>query len=161
MKSLHVAATGMLAQQTNIEVMANNIANMTTTAFKRQRAEFSDLLYENHSRTGSSSSDVGTLVPTGIQLGLGVKVGATYRINTQGTLTNTNNPLDMAINGSGNFGITLPDGTIAYTRAGSFQLSPEGELVTPEGYIVSPGIVVPPEAVDVVVNKFGEVQVKY
>lgn len=160
MKALHVAATGMMAQQTNIEVTSNNIANMTTTAFKRQRAEFQDLLYETHNRTGSTTSDVGTVVPTGIQLGLGVKAGATYRINEQGTLTRTSNNLDLALNGAGNFVVTLPNGDFGYTRAGSFQLSPDGDIVTSEGYIVSPAINIPVDAVDVVINQFGEVQVK-
>ncbi|MCC7260272.1 MAG: flagellar basal-body rod protein FlgG [Alphaproteobacteria bacterium] len=159
MRALNIAATGMHAQQTNIEVTSNNIANMTTTAYKRQRAEFEDLMYEAQRRVGTNSSDTGTVVPTGIELGLGVKTGAVYRINEAGSFNTTNNSLDMAIKGRGMFSIELPSGEIAYTRAGSFQLSPEGEIVTSDGYIVQPGIVIPAEAVGITINSSGEVQV--
>ena len=130
MRALSIAATGMLAQQTNVEVIANNIANMNTTGFKRQRAEFQDLLYQNLDRAGAASSDSGTVVPAGIQIGVGVRTAAVYRITAQGNLASTDNPYDLAIQGKGFFHITMPDGTDAYTRDGSFALSPEGQLVT-------------------------------
>ena len=159
MQSLNIAATGMLAQQMNVEVISNNIANMNTSGFKRQRAEFSDLLYQDHRRAGANSSEEGTVVPTGIQLGVGVKPEAVYRISEQGSLEITDNPLDMAINGKGYFPIEMPGGETGYTRAGSFQLSPEGDLVTPDGYLVQPGVTVPEDAVGVTVNQNGEVWV--
>ena len=137
MRSLDIAATGMLAQQLNVEVISNNIANMTTTGFKRQRAEFQDLLYQDLRRVGSTSSDAGTVVPSGIQLGLGVRPAAVYRIGDQGNLTLTDNPFDLAINGRGYFTVELPSGDTGYTRAGSFQISADGELVTADGYIRS------------------------
>jgi flagellar basal-body rod protein FlgG len=159
MRSLNIAATGMMAQQTNVDVISQNLANMTTTGYKRQRAEFQDLLYQNFKRVGANSSDVGTIVPTGIQMGVGVKTGAVSRNTEQGTVTNTENPLDIAIQGRGYFQVELPNGEIVYTRDGTFKLSPDGELVTIDGYIVSPGIVIPQEAVGVSINAFGEVQV--
>lgn len=160
MRSLSIAATGMLAQQTNVDVISNNIANMNTTAFKRQRAEFQDLLYQQVSRPGAASSADGTRTPSGIQIGAGVRTGGVYRIAEQGALTNTGNRYDMAIDGPGYFQIALPTGEIAYTRAGSFQLSDQGELVTTDGYRVQPDITIPQGALDVVVSKTGEVQVK-
>ena len=160
MRSLSIGTTGMLAQQLNVETISNNIANMTTTGYKRQRAEFQDLLYQNQRRVGSTSSDAGTIVPSGIQIGAGVKTGAVYRINEQGNLSVTDNSLDMAVNGQGYFQVTLPDGNTGYTRAGSFQLNAEGTVVTADGYTVQPGIVVPADAVDITVNASGEVQVK-
>lgn len=160
MRSLSIAATGMLAQQLNVEVISNNIANMNTTGFKRQRAEFQDLLYQSHERVGSTSSDSGTIVPSGVQVGLGVKTAAVYTISEQGNLQSTDNPMDMAINGHGFFQILLPDGDTAYSRAGSFQLSPNGEIVTTDGYTVQPSITIPSNAVNVTINKSGEVLVK-
>jgi flagellar basal-body rod protein FlgG len=147
MRSLNIAATGMLAQQLNVEVISNNIANMNTTGFKRQRAEFQDLLYQTEERVGSSSSDTGTIVPSGVQIGVGVKTAAVYRVSQQGNLTSTDNTYDLAIQGRGYFKISLPSGDTAYTRAGSFQLSPSGQLVTTDGYTVQPGITIPPDAV--------------
>ena len=160
MRSLSIGTTGMLAQQLNVETISNNIANMTTTGYKRQRAEFQDLLYQNQRRVGSTSSDAGTIVPSGIQIGAGVKTGAVYRINEQGNLSVTDNSLDMAVNGQGYFQVTMPDGDTGYTRAGSFQLNAEGTVVTSDGYTVQPGIVVPADAVDITVNASGQVQVK-
>ena len=160
MRALSIGATGMLAQQLNVEVISNNIANMTTTGFKRQRAEFQDLLYQNVLRPGSTSSDAGTVVPSGIQLGTGVKAAAVYRINEQGNLQVTDNKLDVAIQGAGFFQVELPNGDTAYTRAGSFQLNGEGTIVTAEGYTVAPGLVVPQNATDITINNSGEVQVK-
>src|SRR5580658_2795417 len=158
MRSLEIAATGMLAQQLNVEVISNNIANLNTTAFKRQRAEFQDLLYQNERRVGATSSDTGTIVPVGVQIGSGVKAAAVYRMSDQGNLTNTNNPLDLAIQGEGYFQILMPDGTTAYTRAGSFQLSPTGEIVTADGYVVQPGVTLPTNTVGVTINASGQVQ---
>ena len=159
MRSLNIGATGMLAQQLNVEVISNNIANMNTTGFKRQRAEFNDLLYQNLRRVGSTSSDTGTVVPTGVQLGLGVKPAAVYRITEQGNISITDNPLDVAINGEGYFTIELPSGETGYTRAGAFQLSPNGDLVTPDGYVVQPGITIPINATSISINASGEVSV--
>lgn len=160
MRSLSIGATGMLAQQLNVEVISNNIANMATTGFKRQRAEFQDLLYQNQRRVGSNSSDTGTIVPSGVQLGLGVKTSAVYRISDQGNLQTTGNKLDLAINGTGYFQVELPNGEMGYTRAGSFQLSPEGTIVNQDGYVIMPGITIPIDARDVAINNSGEVLVK-
>jgi len=158
MRSLSIAATGMLAQETNVEVISNNIANMNTTAFKTQRAEFQDLLYQDLRRIGSSSSDSGTVVPAGVQVGFGVKTGAVYRITQQGNLTSTSNTFDLAIQGRGYFQIQLPGNGTAYTRAGSFQLSPTGQIVTQDGYLVQPTITVPSNAVSVAISATGLVQ---
>lgn len=160
MKALSIAATGMLSQQLNVEVISNNIANLNTTAFKRRRAEFQDLLYQTLERVGATSSDTGTVVPSGIQVGVGVKAGAVYSITEQGNLVSTDNTFDLAVNGRGYFRVELPNGETAYTRSGSFQLSPQGQLVTPQGFIVEPGITVPQDAVDVSINRTGEIQVK-
>jgi flagellar basal-body rod protein FlgG len=158
MRTLSIAATGMLAQQTNVDVISNNIANMNTTGFKRQRAEFQDLLYEQVVRPGSSTSQQ-TRSPTGIQIGSGVKTGAIYRINEQGSVQQTDNQYDMAIQGHGYFQITLPDGSTGYTRDGSFGVSDQGELVNSDGFPVQPGITVPQNAVSVTVSKTGQVDV--
>ncbi len=158
MRAMDIAATGMMAQQTNVEVIANNIANQNTTAFKEQRPEFQDLLYQTERRGGATSSDSGTIVPVGVQIGIGVKTAAVYRITTQGNLTQTSNPLDLAIQGRGYFQILQPDGTTAYTRAGSFQLSPTGEIVTADGYVVQPGITIPQNTTAISVNSSGQVQ---
>jgi len=158
MRSLMTAATGMQAQQLNVEVISNNLANMNTTGFKRQRAEFQDLLYQNVQQMGVNSSDAGTIVPTGIQVGLGVQTASIYRITEQGSLANTGNPFDLAINGSGYFRIQMPNGNDAYTRAGSFAVSPENEIVTADGYTVAPGIVIPQGARSVAINEQGQVQ---
>ncbi len=133
MRSLCVAATGMMAQQLNVEVISNNLANMTTTGFKRRRPEFQDLLYQSQRRIGAASSSQGTVVPAGVQLGLGVKTAAVYRIHEQGDVINTENSLDLAVQGAGYFVVQLPDGETAYTRSGNFQLSPEGVIVTADG----------------------------
>ena len=160
MRSLSIGATGMLAQQMNVEVISNNIANISTGGFKKQRAEFQDLLYQTVSRPGSTSSDVGTIVPAGIQLGSGVKAAGIYRIHEQGSIEITDNEYDVAIQGNGYFVVELPNGETGYTRNGSFQLSPDGEIVNQDGHRVSPGITVPAEAIDVEINASGEVLVK-
>lgn len=158
MRSLTTAATGMFAQQMNVEVISNNIANATTTGYKRRRAEFADLLYQDMRRVGTQSSDSGTIVPAGVQVGVGVKPVAIYRIHEQGNLQITDNPLDVAVKGRGFFQVDLPDGTTAYTRDGSFKLSPNGEIVTQDGYTVQPGITVPLDAIDVTINASGQVE---
>jgi len=157
MRSLSIAATGMLAQQLNVEVISNNIANLNTTAFKSQRAEFQDLLYQNERNVGVNSSDTGTLVPVGVQIGTGVKAAAVYRVSVQGNLVNTNNALDLAIQGRGFWQIEMPDGSTAYTRAGSFQLSSTGQIVTADGYIVQPAITLPQNTTNLTVNGTGQV----
>ncbi len=159
MRALDIAGTGMQAQQTNVEVISNNIANMTTTGFKRRRAEFQDLIYQNLRRVGSNSSDSGSVVPAGAQVGLGVKTAAIYRINEQGNLQQTNNSLDLAVRGNGYFQVTLPSGDTAYTRDGTFSLSPAGEIVTADGLVVNPGITIPSNATSVTINGTGQVQV--
>lgn len=158
MKALATAATGMLAQQLNVEVISNNIANMNTTAFKRQRAEFQDLLYQNIERVGTNSSDAGTVLPSGIQVGVGVRTAGIYRITDQGSLQNTGNVFDMAINGRGYFRMLLPDGQEAYTRAGAFQIDQNGQLVNPDGFIIQPAVNIPNDAVGVTINEQGQVQ---
>jgi flagellar basal-body rod protein FlgG len=159
MRALSIAATGMLAQQTNVEIIANNLANMNTTGYKEQRAAFQDLLYQNIQQAGAQSSDTGTLIPNGIQLGAGVRTAAVYRITRPGDLKSTADPYDVAINGAGYFRVTMPDGTDSYTRDGNFSLSPEGQLVTQQGYVIAPGIAIPPNATAVTVNGQGQVQV--
>jgi flagellar basal-body rod protein FlgG len=159
MRALRIAATGMAAQQLNVETISNNIANMNTVGFKKQRAEFQDLLYQNLERMGAQSSDTGTIVPTGIQLGGGVKTGSIYRITTQGTLTQTGNKFDLAIDGKGYFQIQLPTGETAYTRAGNFSVNQAGQLVTSEGYSVLPQVTIPQTATDVSISASGQVQV--
>lgn len=158
MRALSIAATGMLAQQTNVEVIANNLANMNTTGFKRQRAEFQDLLYQTVERSGTASSDAGTVVPSGVQIGVGVRTASVYRITDQGNLASTENPYDLAIQGRGFFRVQMPDGSDAYSRSGAFALSPEGQLVTAKGYVVAPGIAIPQEALSVTINAQGQVQ---
>ena len=160
MRSLSIGSTGMLAQQTNVEVISNNIANMTTSGYKMQRAEFQDLLYQNIRRPGAQSSDAGTIVPTGIQLGLGVKTASVYRIHSQGTIVQTGNNLDLAVNGDGYFQVQMPDGTTTYTRAGSFQLNANGTIVTADGYTLLPGLTVPQGTLDITIDGSGQVQAK-
>lgn len=160
MLSLAIGATGMLAQQTNVDVISNNIANMTTSGFKRQRAEFQDLLYINEMKPGTQAADDGTIRPSGIQLGVGVKTAAVYRNLEQGPLQNTGNTLDLAVSGKGFFQVTLPSGDTAYTRGGAFQLNQNGEIVTTQGYLLEPAITIPNDATDISVNTSGEVLYK-
>jgi flagellar basal-body rod protein FlgG len=159
MHALQTAATGMAAQDLHVQVISNNIANMSTTGYKRQRAEFADLLYEHVRRIGTQSSEQGNILPVGIDLGSGVKTVGTPRITTQGTLTQTGNAFDMAITGDGFFKIQLPDGTYAYTRDGSFMMDGTGRLVTAQGYLVQPGITVPQNATGFTVNTQGQISV--
>lgn len=151
----------MLAQQTNVDVISNNIANMNTTAYTKRRAEFNDLLYQNIIRPGSSSTADNTVVPSGIQLGLGVRTAAVYRITEGGGLTKTDNSLDLAIRGRGYFQIELPEGKgIGYTRDGAFQRNGDGVIVTHDGYTVQPEITIPDDATEIYVNSSGEVWIK-
>jgi len=159
MRSLDIAGTGMQAQQTNVEVISNNLANMTTTGYKRRRAEFQDLIYQSLRRVGSNSSDAGTVVPSGAQVGLGVRTAAIYSINEQGNLQQTSNTLDLAIQGNGYFQVTTPTGGKAFTRDGTFALGADGTLVTADGYTVQPGLQVPTAATGVTINTSGQVQV--
>jgi flagellar basal-body rod protein FlgG len=159
MRAMNIAATGMQAQQTNVEVISNNIANMNTNAYSRRMASFADLIYQNMQRVGTFSSDNNTIVPSGIQLGLGVKTSAVYRTTEQGALQQTNNSLDLAIQGKGYFQIVLPSGQTAYTRDGALQLSPAGQIVTTQGYQVLPGVTIPNNATSVTVNTSGQVSI--
>ena len=159
MRALHTAATGMMAQELNVQVISNNIANMRTTGYKRQRAEFQDLLYEHVSRIGTQTSAQGNILPVGIDLGGGVKTVGTPRLMTQGTLSQTGSALDVAIRGDGFFKIQMPDGTYAYTRDGSFQMDAQGRIVTAQGNVVSPGITIPQNASGLSINAQGQVSV--
>ena len=159
MRALHTAATGMMAQELNVQVISNNIANMRTTGYKRQRVEFQDLLYEHVSRVGSQTASNGNILPVGIDLGGGVKTVGTPRLMTQGTLAQTGNNLDLAIRSDGFFKITLPDGTFAYTRDGSFQMDALGRVVTAQGNVVSPGITIPQNSTGLTVNAQGQIAV--
>src|SRR5438128_7391260 len=138
MQALHTAATGMAAQELNVQVISNIIANLRTTGFKKQTAAFQDLIYEHVRRVGAQSSDQGTILPVGIDIGGGVKTVGTPRSMSQGTLAQTGNDLDIAIRGEGFFKILLPNGTFAYTRDGSFQLDAQGRVVTSQGNPVQP-----------------------
>ena len=158
MQALRTAATGMSAQQLNVEVISNNIANMNTVGFKKQRAEFQDLLYHTMERAGAQSSEQGTIVPTGVQIGGGVKAGSVYRITEQGAVTQTGNPYDVAIEGRGFFQVLMPSGEMAYTRAGNLSLNADGQLVTEDGYAIQPAIAVPNDATSIAVSKGGQVQ---
>ncbi|MBO6755861.1 MAG: flagellar basal-body rod protein FlgG [Roseibium sp.] len=158
MKSLHIAATGMKAQERNVEVISNNVANLRTTGYKRQRVDFQDLLYQNQRRMGSETSTAGTIVPTGVQVGSGVKVAATARIMSQGSLEQTGKDLDIAIRGEGFFQIQMPDGTTAYTRDGSFARDANGTMVTVDGFTVQPGINIPDDSRDITISADGTVQ---
>jgi flagellar basal-body rod protein FlgG len=157
MRALHTAATGMMAQELNVQVISNNIANMRTTGYKRQRAEFQDLLYEHVSRIGTQTSTQGNILPVGIDLGGGVKTVGTPRVMTQGTLSPTGRDFDVAIRGDGFFKIVTPDGTFAYTRDGSFQMDAQGRVVTAKGNVVQPGITIPPNSTSVTINAQGQV----
>lgn len=159
MKALSIAASGMLAQQFRTEVVANNLANMNTSGYQRRRTEFNGLIYRYMQRQPNAGSRPGEAVPAGVNSGLGVQVGAVYRVQDQGALKQTGNSFDLAIQGEGFFQIQLPNGDIAYTRNGAFQLDDTGQLVTQDGFPVQPGIGVPANAVDVTVNATGEVQV--
>lgn len=155
-QALWIAKTGLDAQQTRMEVVSNNIANVNTTGFKRERAVFEDLLYQNISQVGANSTQ-DTQLPSGFSIGTGVRVVATEKLHSQGKLVNTGNTFDMAVQGKGFFQILMPDGSLAYTRDGSFQVNQEGQLVTATGYQVQPAISVPEGALSVTVGSDGTV----
>ena len=159
MRSLYIGATGMVAQQLSLDVVANNLANANTTAYKKGRADFQDLMYQIVQEPGTTDTQAG-LGPTGIQVGLGVRPAAVGKIFTQGDFLSTGNPLDVAIEGDGFFQIDLPNGDTAYTRAGAFKVDQDGNLVTPEGYLVNPNIVIPPDTLEVVITPEGDVSVR-
>ena len=157
--ALWAAKTGLDAQQTQMTVTANNLANVNTNGFKKSRAVFNDLLYQNVTQVGGSTSDT-TLYPSGLQLGTGVRVVATEPSTTQGSLDNTGNALDLAIQGQGYFQVLTPNGTLAYTRDGSFQVNAQGQVVTATGYQVQPAITIPPGAQSVTIGTDGTVSVQ-
>jgi len=157
-RSLWIARTGLDAQQTQLDVIANNLANVSTNGFKRGRAVFEDLLYQTMRQPGAQSSQQ-TQIPSGLQLGTGARPVTTARIHTQGNLMQTGNGLDLGINGAGFFQITLPDGTIAYTRDGSFQKDNQGQIVTANGYPLQPSVTIPSDALTVTISADGVVSV--
>ena len=159
MRALDTAATGMAAMDLQVQVIAGNISNMTTTGYKSQRAEFQDLIYEHVQRVGAQASENGNILPVGIDLGSGVKTVGTPRLMTQGTLQQTGNTLDLAIQGTGWFKIQLPDGTFNYTRDGSFQMDFQGRVVTAEGNLVQPTITIPQNSTGLTINQQGQVSV--
>ena len=159
MQALHTAATGMAAQELNVQVISNNIANLRTTGFKKQTAAFQDLIYEHVRRVGAQASDQGTIVPVGVDIGGGVKTVGTPRSMTQGTLSQTGNDLDLAVSGEGFFKILMPDGTYQYTRDGTFQMDNQGRIVTAGGNPVQPTITIPNNASGITVNEQGPVSV--
>jgi flagellar basal-body rod protein FlgG len=157
MRALKIAATGMAAQQMRVEVISNNLANMSTTAYAARRAEFADLHYQQMTRAGTISAADGTMVPTGVQLGLGVRPAAVSIVLQQGGLGATGGELDLALEGRGYFEITLPSGVSAYTRDGAFKRTGEGQIVTSEGYPLVPDITIPAETRSLSINASGEV----
>ena len=157
MRALHTAATGMMAQEINVQVISNNIANMRTTGYKRQRAEFQDLLYEHVRRVGTQTSSQGNILPVGIDLGGGVKTVGTPRLMTQGTISPTGAELNVAVRGEGFFKILMPDGTFTYTRDGSFQMDAQGRIVTAQGNVVQPGINIPTNSTSISISPQGQV----
>lgn len=160
MRALAIAATGMNAQQLNVEVIANNIANINTTGFKRARAEFTDLLYQAERTAGAPSRGNQNAVPEGAQVGLGVRTTAIRNLHVQGSMTNTTNKFDLALNGRGWFQITGSNGEQFYTRAGAFNKNATGQVVTADGYLIQPQITVPQNASDFIVNETGQVFIR-
>ncbi len=157
MKALHIAATGMAAQQMKVDVVSNNLANMSTTGYNARRADFADLHYQQLARPGTVSASDGTMLPTGIQVGLGVRPAAVSVVLAQGSLTATGGDLDVAIEGPGYLEVTMPSGASGYTRDGSLKRSPDGQIVTSDGYPVAPGITIPSDASGLAINAAGEV----
>lgn len=160
MKALAIAATGMTAQQTNVDVIANNIANINTTGFKRARAEFTDLIYQAERAAGVANRGGAGVVPEGAQVGLGVRTTAVRNLHLQGSLAQTGNAFDLALSGQGWFRVTAPDGETLYTRAGAFNKNQNGELVTADGYLLQPTITIPNGTTEVVINETGQVFVR-
>lgn len=157
MRALAIAATGMNAQQTNVEVIANNMANINTTGFKRSRAEFTDLLYQTERAAGTPNAGNQNNIPEGVNVGLGVRTAAVRQLHVQGTLSQTGNPLDLSINGRGFYQVIGPTGETLYTRAGAFNKNANGQLVSIDGYLVQPQITVPQNTLQVIVNDTGQV----
>ncbi len=157
-RALWIAKTGLDAQQTRMAVISNNLANVGTTGYKKARAVFEDLIYQNVRQPGAQTSE-STILPSGLMLGSGVRTVATQKLHAQGNLVNTENAFDLAVQGRGFFQILLPDGTIAYTRDGSFQVDAQGNLVTSGGYLVQPGITIPQDAQSVTIGADGTVTV--
>ncbi|HEU4622365.1 MAG TPA: flagellar basal-body rod protein FlgG [Burkholderiaceae bacterium] len=157
-RSLWISKTGLDAQQTKLDVISHNLANVSTNGYKRENAVFEDLIYQNLRQAGSASSEQ-TQLPTGLQIGTGVRPVATARVFSQGNLQQTTNNLDMAVNGNGFFQIQMPDGTVGYTRDGSFQVDAQGQLVTSNGFPLTPAITVPPNALKVSIGQDGTVTV--
>ena len=157
MRALSIAATGMAAQQTRVEVISNNLANMNTTGYNARRAEFADLHYEQVARPGTISSATGTELPTGVQLGLGARATAVTMEIAQGSLVQTGGDLDLAIEGNGYIEVTLPSGQSGYTRDGSLKRTGDGQIVTSDGYPAVPGITIPEDARSIAINADGEV----
>ncbi|MBL8561437.1 MAG: flagellar basal-body rod protein FlgG [Gemmobacter sp.] len=157
MKALQIAASGMAAQQMRVDVVSNNLANMSTTGYNARRAEFADLHYQQIARPGTISAEDGSMLPTGVQLGLGVRPAAVSVVLAQGPLSQTGGDLDVAIEGRGYLEITLPSGTSAYTRDGGLKRTADGLIVTSEGYQVAPGVTIPSDARGVTINADGEV----
>ncbi len=157
-RSLWIAKTGLDAQQTQLDVISNNLANTSTNGYKRSRAVFEDLLYQTLRQPGAASSQQ-TTIPSGLMLGTGVRTIATEHIFTQGSLQQTQNPLDMAINGQGFFQVQMPDGTLAYTRDGAFQRDSTGQVVTSSGYPLSPAITIPSDALSITISRDGIVSI--
>ena len=160
MRALVIAATGMSAQQLNVEMIANNIANINTTSYKRSRAEFTDLFYQIDRAQGVPNRAGEGAVPEGAKLGLGVRSAAVRKLHIQGAMAQTGNTYDLGINGRGWFQIAGPNGETLYTRAGAFNLNENRQLVSPDGYLVNPAVVVPPNAVDVIINESGQIYAK-
>ncbi|HTZ18883.1 MAG TPA: flagellar basal-body rod protein FlgG [Dissulfurispiraceae bacterium] len=157
-RALFSAASGMSAQQMNVDVISNNIANVNTVGFKRSRPDFQDLVYQTMSTAGASSSQ-STVIPTGMQLGLGVKPVAIQKLHSQGDFQSTGNSLDMVIEGDGFFQVTLPDGTINYTRSGAFKLDKDGKIVNSDGYPLEPSVTIPANTTSITVGTDGTVSV--
>ena len=157
MNALQIAATGMSAQQMKVDVVSNNLANMSTTGYNARRADFADLMYQQVQRPGSISAQDGTMLPTGVQMGLGVRPSSVSVILAQGVLSQTGGDLDVAMDGKGYLEVTLPSGDMAYTRDGSLKRSADGQIVTSDGYAVAPGITIPADAKSISINGNGEV----
>lgn len=157
MKALHIAATGMAAQQMKVDVVSNNLANMSTTGYNARRADFADLHYQQLARPGTVSASDGSMLPTGIQIGLGVRPSSFSIVLAQGSLSQTSGDLDLAIEGPGYIEVTLPSGASGYTRDGALKRSPDGLIVTSDGYPVAPGITIPDDTSSLAINAAGEV----
>jgi flagellar basal-body rod protein FlgG len=161
MRALQIAATGMSAQQTRVEVISNNLANMSTTGYNARRAEFADLHYQQIATPGAISASDGSVVPTGVQLGLGVRTAAVTVNVAQGSLAETGGDLDIAIEGLGYIEVTLPSGISAFTRDGALKRAPDGQIVTSDGFAVAPGITIPPDTGSLTISPAGEVYASF